>query len=148
MLRSLVLPAPLPVPFRLLPERRCFANVGVEKCYLLHPPAPAARMGTPSLPPPIAAIQNWWSWKAPPLVGTLRDPYGTLTGPLGNYFRNTWQFAMTGGSLRELEMVRESCCPRRKFNVILMWVLPSGPGTLPEPSGTHVFHLAQRIKAT
>ena len=79
-----MLPAPLPVPFRLLPERRCFANVGVGKCYLLHPPAPAARMGTPSLPPPIAAIQNWWSWKAPPLVGTLRYPYGTLTGPLEN----------------------------------------------------------------
>ena len=112
-----MLPVPLPVPFRLLPERRCFANVGFEKCYLLHPPAPAARMGTPSLPPPIAAIQNWWSWKAPPLLGALRDPYGTLTGPLENYFRNSWQSAMTAVSLRELIMVRESWLIQCDFDV-------------------------------
>ena len=113
---------------------------------LLHPPAPAARMGTPSLPPAIAAIQNWWFWKAPPLVGTLRDPYGTLTGPLENYFRNSWQSAMTAASLRELIIVRESCCPRlKKINNFDVGVASgAASGTLQEPSGTHVFFTLPR----
>ena len=98
-----MLPAPLPVPFRLLPEQRCFANVGFEKCYLLHPPRPRGPHGdafpsaTHRCHPELVGLEG--AATCGNLTGPLRDAYGTIRE-----------------LLQEFMAIRDDCCFTQRIN--------------------------------